>query len=204
MIESRRIEQRRAALGWVSALAFAGALSACGSGTEPRDELGGPHVLTSSDAGVAGGGSAGAGAGAGGASGASGLGGAASCTPRTCEQAGAECGAVSDGCGGVLACGTCAGGEVCSSDTRRCEATSAVCERGGLSCGLVLDACGVGVGCGSCGSGEVCSGRTGACGACEPLACAADSCGSVPDGCGGSLECGACPDGQVCDALTHV
>ena len=36
------------------------------------------------------------------------------CTKRTCAQAGANCGVVADGCGGVTAsCGTCAGNEIC-------------------------------------------------------------------------------------------
>lgn len=35
------------------------------------------------------------------------------CTPRTCQDAGAECGAVGDGCGGLLNCGSCGPGEVC-------------------------------------------------------------------------------------------
>jgi hypothetical protein len=29
------------------------------------------------------------------------------CVPRTCAQANAQCGAVADGCGGLLDCGTC-------------------------------------------------------------------------------------------------
>ncbi len=44
----------------------------------------------------------------------SGGGGSGSCTPRTCAQAGAECGVVSDGCGSVTAnCGTCPAGDIC-------------------------------------------------------------------------------------------
>jgi len=36
------------------------------------------------------------------------------CTPRTCADAGATCGVVADGCGGVTAnCGTCTNGEIC-------------------------------------------------------------------------------------------
>ena len=35
------------------------------------------------------------------------------CTPRTCSQLGATCGAVSDGCGGVLSCGSCSAGMFC-------------------------------------------------------------------------------------------
>jgi hypothetical protein len=37
----------------------------------------------------------------------------ASCTPRTCGQASANCGNVGDGCGGILACGTCPSPQIC-------------------------------------------------------------------------------------------
>jgi len=35
------------------------------------------------------------------------------CTPKTCSALGANCGSVSDGCGGTLSCGTCATGLAC-------------------------------------------------------------------------------------------
>jgi hypothetical protein len=35
------------------------------------------------------------------------------CEPRTCLEAGAECGTIDDGCGDPLVCGTCTGGEIC-------------------------------------------------------------------------------------------
>lgn len=35
------------------------------------------------------------------------------CVPRTCASAGAECGALDDGCGGSLECGTCEATETC-------------------------------------------------------------------------------------------
>ncbi|HZH78784.1 MAG TPA: hypothetical protein VEY88_22335, partial [Archangium sp.] len=37
------------------------------------------------------------------------------CTPVTCSSQGAQCGAISDGCGGTLQCGTCGSGYTCSS-----------------------------------------------------------------------------------------
>jgi hypothetical protein len=37
------------------------------------------------------------------------------CTPTTCAAQVKNCGAISDGCGGTLACGTCGGGQTCSS-----------------------------------------------------------------------------------------
>lgn len=43
-----------------------------------------------------------------------GSGGGGTCTPRTCAQAGASCGVVSDGCGGLTAnCGSCPTGQTC-------------------------------------------------------------------------------------------
>jgi hypothetical protein len=36
------------------------------------------------------------------------------CTPTTCAAQGATCGMISDGCGGVLTCGTCPSGQTCS------------------------------------------------------------------------------------------
>ncbi len=43
-----------------------------------------------------------------------GSGGSAACTPRTCADAGAQCGVVADGCGNVTPdCGTCPQGQVC-------------------------------------------------------------------------------------------
>jgi hypothetical protein len=39
--------------------------------------------------------------------------GAPSCTPRTCQQAGANCGQVADGCGGIQNCGVCVAPQTC-------------------------------------------------------------------------------------------
>ncbi|NOK22277.1 Ig-like domain-containing protein [Corallococcus carmarthensis] len=51
-----------------------------------------------------------------------------SCVPTTCEQAGHQCGPMSDGCGGNLECGTCSSGDpcndtVCNLSTGTCEST---------------------------------------------------------------------------------
>jgi hypothetical protein len=35
------------------------------------------------------------------------------CAPKTCTALGAQCGSVSDGCGGLLDCGVCKTGQVC-------------------------------------------------------------------------------------------
>jgi hypothetical protein len=38
----------------------------------------------------------------------------ACCAPLTCEQEGVTCGIIEDGCGGVIECGTCPEGQVCT------------------------------------------------------------------------------------------
>jgi hypothetical protein len=38
---------------------------------------------------------------------------APSCTPKTCADAGYQCGSAPDGCGGLLSCGTCPTGQTC-------------------------------------------------------------------------------------------
>jgi hypothetical protein len=40
------------------------------------------------------------------------------CEPTTCEAAGAQCGTISDGCGGELSCGTCDGGDSCNANNQ--------------------------------------------------------------------------------------
>lgn len=44
---------------------------------------------------------------------------ASGCAPRTCADAGAQCGSVDDGCGGTLSCGSCASGTSCNGNV--CE-----------------------------------------------------------------------------------
>ncbi|HEV3189178.1 MAG TPA: hypothetical protein VGY54_01705 [Polyangiaceae bacterium] len=39
-----------------------------------------------------------------------------SCTPTTCSAQGATCGAVADGCGGAINCGTCPSGQTCTNN----------------------------------------------------------------------------------------
>ena len=43
--------------------------------------------------------------------------GSGACVPRTCASAGAQCGAIADGCGTLLQCGSCGTGEVCGANT---------------------------------------------------------------------------------------
>jgi len=58
------------------------------------------------------------------------------CEPTTCEKAGAECGSINDGCGGVLVCGNCpqhrAGAATCSTHVTAGQGAAApgVCNTG--------------------------------------------------------------------------
>ncbi|HEX3473964.1 MAG TPA: hypothetical protein VHT91_02920 [Kofleriaceae bacterium] len=44
------------------------------------------------------------------------------CVPTTCAAHGAECGSLSNGCGGTLNCGSCPAGRVCSGNFCECPA----------------------------------------------------------------------------------
>jgi hypothetical protein len=90
------------------------------------------------------------------------------CVPTTCAAAAAQCGAIPDGCGGILQCGTCSGGKVCGANC-----TPNVCD-------FPSDA----------GGGCPCDPMT-----CVQKGV---SCGATSDGCGGILQCGACPSPLVC------
>jgi hypothetical protein len=119
------------------------------------------------------------------------------CLPRSCDEVPGSCGALADGCGGVLACGdceppeTCGGGGPSLCGVGDCE-PSDPCGAG--VCGEVSDECGNAVDCGGCPPPE-------ACGAEQPNRCGEPACTpSCPpgelacgdDGCGGT--CGGCPD----------
>lgn len=133
------------------------------------------------------------------------------CQPLTCEEAGAECGLLGDGCGGSLSCGDCLGTEVCGSGLANrcspppCERRS--CASVGASCGSIDDGCGGTRTCGTCTNGSTCGadGDPNACGFgdCTPLTCEAQGveCGRVAHGCGGgTFDCGGCPVGRICRA----
>jgi len=127
---------------------------------------------------------------------------------QTCAAAGATCGPIGDGCGGVLHCGTCTlpqtcggGGtpSVCGGDG--CH--PATCTSLGVSCGPAADGCGGLLDCGSCPGTLACGGGgvSGACGGtrqCTPRACASGDCGPIGDGCGGLLQCGTCAAPSLC------
>jgi hypothetical protein len=149
-----------------------------------------------------------------------------SCPSRLpgCAEAGAECGLIGNGCGGLFDCGSCPSGELCGvGGPQKCGAIP-TCEPADPAlacagkCGPVSNGCGKDVAGGlidcqalfPCPDGETCGGggtrnQCGAGGAvCTPLerdaACAGKSCGAASDGCGGVYTCGSCADGEVCRA----
>ena len=130
------------------------------------------------------------------------------CSPRTCAQAGANCGRVADGCGGLTqSCGTCANNQTCGGGgvANQCGGCNPeTCGQLGISCGLSGDGCGGVQSCGSCPPPQTCGGggTPGQCGApsCTPKTCNSQNiaCGPAGDGCGHLLQCGDCPTGQTC------
>jgi hypothetical protein len=81
------------------------------------------------------------------------------CRPTTCTRLGARCGMVSDGCAGILDCGTCGTPETCGGGGifNHCGCTPKTCDAVGASCGNVSDGCGNRLDCGSCPAGRVCN-----------------------------------------------
>jgi hypothetical protein len=93
------------------------------------------------------------------------------CTPTTCGAHGYNCGAVGDGCGDQLNCGSCTdpqycgggGYDICGGNNGlaadgsvRCQPTT--CAKLGYSCGITDDGCGGTLSCGSCASPQYCGG----------------------------------------------
>jgi hypothetical protein len=110
------------------------------------------------------------------------------CTPATCQQLGYGCGLNSDGCNGMLDCGTCAAPHYCGGGGySKCggisldsgaACTPATCASLGINCGPAGDGCGGTIaGCGTCPAPEVCGG------------------GGAPSVCGGNdSDAGSCTD----------
>ncbi len=132
--------------------------------------------------------------------------------PNTCEDYGADCGWIPDGCGGTVNCGGCPGGYSCGAgdDQNQCVPDDCVsdvtCESANVDCGPIADGCGDMIDCGGCPEGYLCGvgPNAGQCisSDCQPLTCADHTpgeCGTHPDGCGGFVDCGSCPAGHHCD-----
>jgi hypothetical protein len=142
--------------------------------------------------------------------GSGGSGGGATCpTATTCAEQGANCGAISDGCGGILMCGNCMAPEACGAGNpgkpnvcgQAC--TPGTCQSLGYDCGMDGDGCGGIIDCGNCMAGQQCgAGGTNKCGngMCMADTCQSKgyNCGVAGDGCGGMLSCGSCGANQTC------
>ena len=97
--------------------------------------------------------------------------GGALCTPTTCGAHGYNCGAIGDGCGGQLSCGSCTDPQYCggggydlcggsnglaADGSVPCKPTT--CATLGYNCGITDDGCGGTLSCGSCTSPQYCGG----------------------------------------------
>ncbi len=83
------------------------------------------------------------------------------CTPTTCAARGASCGSISNGCGGTLQCGNCAGSETCGGGgtANVCGCVPKTCAQLSATCGSVSDGCGGTLDCGGCSdAGATCGG----------------------------------------------
>jgi hypothetical protein len=130
-------------------------------------------------------------------------------TAVSCAEAGANCGPISDGCGGILQCGDCATGESCGgggtpSVCGKPPCQGQTCAGQNIACGPAGDGCGNTLDCGTCTAPDTCGGGgPGVCGhtsMCTPKTCAGlgVNCGPAGDGCGNQLACGACSAPQTC------
>ncbi len=126
-----------------------------------------------------------------------------------CAVASAECGQITNDCGGMVNCGGCDAdaGYFCGARgvNNRCDLTESPneCVAANRNCGTYDTACGT-LNCGSCTDPEVCN-PNGRCGPpCSPSTCASPDlvgkCGTALDaGCEVSLNCG-CGNGLLCSA----
>ena len=122
------------------------------------------------------------------------------CDPRSCVEAGKNCGqydtSAAAGCGETTNCGVCEEQQACRDNV--CECLSHTCDSLNASCGTIDDGCGGWIECGGCPAGHdtgYCRPDSWSCG-CRPETCGGVGavCGHPPDGCGGHLaeSCGTC------------
>jgi hypothetical protein len=129
-----------------------------------------------------------------------------SCEPRECLALGANCGSISDGCGGTVDCGDCESPYECGGrgTPNRCQlpCERLTCESAHRDCGTLSDGCGGELDCGGCTSPEACggSGVPNLCGCTPTTTCASigAECGTVMDDCGRALDCGRCTPPETC------
>src|SRR5580700_6158762 len=205
------------------------AVMSCGGSTGTNTGAGGSmfttgtHATSTTTGAMGGGGSSGvfsSGTGAkdGGGNGGGNGGGGADAGPKcptatTCAAQNANCGSISDGCGGILMCGMCTGNQVCGAGTppvpnvcgTSCVPTT--CMALGVNCGTNGDGCGGMLDCGTCTLPQTCGGGNpgtpNVCGqgVCVPTTtCASQgiTCGPAGDNCGNMLDCGTCTAPLTC------
>jgi hypothetical protein len=143
----------------------------------------------------------------------------AGCVALSCQLPSGQqyCGAVGDGCGRTVACGSCPAGRTCGGGgvTGVCGSpppagcVAQTCASGSVRyCGTIGNGCGGSVACAACAAGTSCGGGgvSGVCGSpppagCVPQGCSNGSvqyCGTIGNGCGGSVACAACAAGTSC------
>jgi hypothetical protein len=107
------------------------------------------------------------------------------CCPTDCARAGATCGPIGDGCGGLLMCGTCVAPDVCGGGGVPSQCGSPpdagcvplTCATLGANCGFTSDRCGGTIQCGNCNPPEFCGGggKPLVCGTKPPSTCKSDA-----------------------------
>jgi hypothetical protein len=82
------------------------------------------------------------------------------CLPKTCASIGATCGTINNGCGEILACGSCAAPYTCGGGgvPNHCGCSPIITCPAGYECGTVSDGCGGVVSCGTCAAPATCGG----------------------------------------------
>jgi hypothetical protein len=77
------------------------------------------------------------------------------CTPTQTTCGANNCGAVDDGCGDTIECGSCPAGDVCTNNQCTVCIPKTTCD-GVTGCGGISDGCGGSLQCNTCGGGMVC------------------------------------------------